>query len=238
MTPYTCKGSVMKITSISFTGIIPLLLIATATAVPQTAIDLPTFDFGSIYQGTKVEHVFTIRNKGDAPLTIKSVRPSCGCTAASITTSVIPPGKTGAIKASFNSTNFAGTIQKTVAVDTDDLKFPALILTLKGTVFEDIQINPKQLNLGQIKVNDTTKSTLVIMNKGSKPLQLTSVKSSLAQIIAKADRSLLKPGESSKIFVSISPRSGDRLLSGYLSIMTDNPVKAEIQVPVYGSLIH
>ena len=226
----------MKVSRIYLTGIISLLWIATAMAAPQTAIDQPTFDFGSINQGKKVDHVFTIRNKGDAPLTIKSVRPSCGCTAASIMTSVIPPGKTGAIKASFNSTNFAGTIQKTVAVDTDDPKLPTSILTLKGTVVEDIQINPKQLNLGQVKVNETTRSALVIVNKGSKPLQLTSVKSSLAQIIAKADRSLLKPGESSKIMVSISPRNGDRLLSGYLTIMTDNPAKAEIQVPVYGSL--
>ena len=228
----------MKISCISLTGIISLLWIATAMAAPQTAIDQPTFDFGSIYQGKQVGHVFTIRNKGDAPLTIKSVRPSCGCTAASITTSVIPPGKTGGIKASFTSTNFAGAIHKTVAVDTDDPKLPTFILTLRGTVVEEIQINPKQLNLGQIKVNETTRSTLVIMNKGRKPLQLTSVKSSLVQIIAKADRSLLKPGESSKIIVSISPRSGDRLLSGYLSIMTDNLSKAEIQVPVYGSLIH
>ena len=227
----------MKTSCIPLTGIISLLWIATAVAAPQTAIDQPTFDFGSIHQGTKLEHVFTIRNKGDAPLTIKSVRPSCGCTATSITTSVIPPGKTGGIKASFNSTNFAGVIHKTVAVDTDDPKLPTFTLALKGTVVENIQINPKQLNLGQIKVNETTRSTLVILNKGSKPLQLTSVKSSLAQIIAKADRSLLKPGESSKIIVSISPRSGDRMLSGYLSIMTDNPAKAEIQVPIYGSLI-
>lgn len=130
MTPHTCKGSVLKISRISFTGIIYLLWIDTATAAPHIAIDQPTFDFGSIYQGKKVEHVFTIRNKGDAPLTIKSVRPSCGCTAASITTSVIPPGKTGEIKALFNSTNFAGTIHKTVAVDTDDPKLPASMLTL------------------------------------------------------------------------------------------------------------
>ena len=228
----------MKISRIFLSGIISLSWIATATAAPQTAIDQPIFDFGSISQGKKVNHVFTIRNKGNAPLTIKSVRPSCGCTAASTTTSVILPGKTGGIKASFNSTNFAGTIHKTVSVDTNDPKLPTSILTLKGTVVEDIQINPKQLNLGQLKVNETTRSTLVIINKGSKPLQLTSVKSSLAQIIAKADRSHLKPGESSKIIVTISPRSGDRLLSGFLSIMTDNPAKAAIQVPVYGSLIH
>ena len=228
----------MKTSCISVTAIISLIWTATAMAAPQAAIDQPTFDFGSIHQGTKLEHVFTIRNKGDAPLTIKSVRPSCGCTAASITTSVILPGKTGGIKAAFNSTNFAGAIHKTVAVDTDDPKLPTSILTLKGTVVESIQVNPKQLSLGQIKVNETTKSTLVILNKGSKPLQLTAVKSSLAQVVAKADRSLLKPGESSKIVVSISPRSGDRMLSGYLSIMTDNPAKAEIQVPIYGSLSH
>ena len=205
-------------------------------ASPEIAVAKPTYDFGSITQGKKVEHQFVITNKGDSPLTIKSVRPSCGCTAVSTTTSVILPGKSGGIKASFNSANYAGTIHKTISVDTNDPKSPTTVLNLTGSVVEEIQINPKQLNVGQLRVNETSRSVIVITNMGSKRLKLTSVKSPLTQLAAVAEKKLLQPGESSKISVSIIPRSGDRLLSGYLAITTDNPARPEIQIPVYGSL--
>jgi len=228
----------MKLTLTPAAMIICLTQAAAAIAAPQIAVDRPIYDFGSISQGAKVEHTFVIRNKGDAALTIKSVRPSCGCTAATTSASVIAPGKTGEIKASFNSANYSGAVNKTVTVDSNDAKAPSSILNLKGTVIENIQITPKQLNLGQVKIDATKKATVTVSNRGSKPLNLTTVKSTLPQIAATADKKLLKPGESGTLQVSITPRKGDRLLSGYLSIMTDNPAKPEITVPVYGSPVN
>ncbi len=225
----------MKLSPLSLASILLITWVTAAMAAPEMAVDQPAFDFGSIYQGKKAEHIFTIRNSGDSPLVIKSVRPSCGCTAASITTSVIPPGKAGGIKSSFDSTNFTGAVKKTIEVNTNDFRSPTSTLTLQGMVIEEILINPKQLSLGKVKVNETARASLVVTNKGNKPLKLTSVRSPLPQIMAVVDKKLLNPGESAKISVTIRPGSGDRLLSGYLAISTDNPDKAEILVPVYGS---
>jgi hypothetical protein len=209
-----------------------------AIAAPEISVDRPVYDFGSISQGKKEEHVFIIRNKGNTPLTIKSVRPSCGCTAITTSASVIAPGKSGEIKASFNSANYSGAVNKTVTVDSNDPKVPSSILNLRGTVIEDIQITPKQLNLGQVKIDATKKATVTVSNRGSKPLKLTAVKSTLPQIAPAAGKKLIKPGESISILVSVTPRKGDRLLSGYISIMTDSPAKPEITVPVYGSPVN
>ena len=47
--------------------------------------DRPTFfDFGRVPYGPPVEHVFRIRNDGTAPVVIRDVLPSCGCTSAKI----------------------------------------------------------------------------------------------------------------------------------------------------------
>ncbi len=47
--------------------------------------DRPTFfDFGRVPFGPPVEHVFRIRNDGPAPVTIRDVLPSCGCTSSRI----------------------------------------------------------------------------------------------------------------------------------------------------------
>jgi hypothetical protein len=228
----------MKLTLTSLMTIIILAGTTGAVAAPEISVDRPAYDFGSISQGEKVEHVFIIRNKGNTPLSIKSVRPSCGCTAITASASVIAPGKSGEIKTSFNSANYSGAVQKTVTVDSNDPRRPSSILTLKGTVIEEIQITPKQLNLGQVKVDVTKKTTVTVSNRGRKPLKLTAVKSTLPQIAATAEKKLLKPGESGTLLVSITPRKGDRLLSGYLSIMTDSPAKPEITVPVYGSPVN
>lgn len=226
----------MKLTLIQVAMI--LSLAQAAIAAPQIAVDRPMHDFGSISQGTKVEHTFVIRNKGDAPLTIKSVRPSCGCTAVTTSASVIAPGKTGEIKASFNSANYSGAVNKIVTVDSNDPKAPSATLNLKGTVIEEIQVTPKQLNLGQVKIGATQKATVTVSNRGSKPLKFTTVKSTLPQIAPSATKKLLKRGESATILVAVTPRKGDRLLSGYITIMTDSPAKPEITVPVYGSPVN
>ena len=134
----------MKLTLTTLMAIIILAGPTRAIAAPEISVDRPVYDFGSISQGEKVEHAFVIRNKGNTPLSIKSVRPSCGCTAITTSASVIAPGKSGEIKASFNSANYSGAVNKTVTIDSNDPKVPSSILNLKGTVIEEIQITPKQ----------------------------------------------------------------------------------------------
>jgi copper(I)-binding protein len=208
-----------------------------AHALPQLVVDDPTFNFGTIPQGKKVSHIFAIKNSGDAPLTIQKVRPSCGCTAANASTPVLQPGKTGEIKITFNSANFSGKVSKTVFLDTNDPKSPAYTLTLTGTITEEIQIAPRQLNLGKIKVGTPKGMTITVTNRGDRPLKLISVKAQIPQLAATIRKNQLKAGESGTIDVTVTPRAEDDMLSGYLSIATDNPQKSEILIPVYASPI-
>ena len=228
----------MKPFRILLAMIIFVSLATAATAAPEIAVDLQAFDFGSIRERKKVDHLFTIRNKGDAPLTIKSVKASCGCTAVSTTSSVIQPGDKGEIKASFNSANFSGTIHKTIAVHTNDPKIPSYTLTITGNVVPEVQLTPNQLNLGQIKSNETKQMVITVANNGTKPLRLIALESPLSQMTATTEKKLLPPRESTSILVSITPRSGDHILSSYLTIKTDNPLKPSILVPIYGSQVN
>lgn len=225
----------MKLSTLALAGTGIIFWATLAMAAPVISIDQPSFSFGSIPHGKTVEHVFTIRNKGTDPLVIKNVRPSCGCTAVSKSSSVIDPGKTGEIRSSFNSSNFNGAIQKTIAVDTNDPKNPISTLTLKGTIHQEIQIDPKQISLGQIKLNETVRASLLITNKGSKVLKITSVTSSIPKLVVETAKKDLNPGESYRISIAVHVAKGDRLLSGYLAIHTDNPARSEILVPVYGT---
>lgn len=72
--------------------------------------------FGDIKQGETVSHTFTFKNTGKEPLIISSVQTTCGCTVANYTKDPILPGKTGEIKASFNSTGKFGGQNKVITV--------------------------------------------------------------------------------------------------------------------------
>lgn len=223
-----------------FCGLIACCLILiseTASAAPQIKVEQSMYNFGTLVQGKKLDHTFVIKNIGDAPLKINHIRPACGCTAANASVPIMLPGKTSEIKISFNSTNFYGTVTKTIAVETNDPKTPTSTLTLTGTIIEEVAVLPKQLNLGQVRANQPQTITVSVENRGSKPLKLVSIRSPMPQVTLKSDKTSLKSGESATITIIVTPRQEDRMLSGYLSITTDSASKPEVMIPIYGSLI-
>jgi hypothetical protein len=100
---------------------------AGAAAASQEALDSTKFttiawidstkDYGKITEGQKLDVSFRFKNTGDKPLIIRSVRPSCGCTAAEPPKEPIAPGAEGAIQASFNSQGREGINRKDLYVE-------------------------------------------------------------------------------------------------------------------------
>ena len=77
------------------------------------------FEFGKIKQGDKVTYNFKFKNTGDAPLVIKNVDVSCGCTFPSYPFVPIQPGEEGVIGVIFNSEHKVGRQKPTVTVITN-----------------------------------------------------------------------------------------------------------------------
>lgn len=100
-----------------------------------TAIEWETTtkDYGTIQEGQKLEVSFTFKNVGNENLVIKSVSPSCGCTAAEPPAKPIPPGGTGEIKASFDSKGRMGENHKDLYVEanTEGTKTHRLVFDVK-----------------------------------------------------------------------------------------------------------
>lgn len=83
---------------------------------PEMAFEEETFDFGNIPQGTPVEHVFTFKNTGQAPLVITNATSTCGCTVPTYPKNTsIAPGDTGEMTVKFNGSG-QGQVTKTVTV--------------------------------------------------------------------------------------------------------------------------
>lgn len=102
----------------------------TTTAGPVLTFAETKHDFGNIKQGDIVEHVFKFKNTGNAPLVIKQVDVTCGCTTPEWPKEPIAPGKSGTIKAVFNSAGKMGQQNKVITVQSNALNAPTQVTIL------------------------------------------------------------------------------------------------------------
>lgn len=86
-----------------------------AVVYPEISFDKTEHDFGTIDQGTAVEHTFTFTNTGNAPLVITNATSSCGCTVPTWTKEPIAPGESGEMLVKFNGSG-QNQVTKTVTV--------------------------------------------------------------------------------------------------------------------------
>ncbi|MEQ8574775.1 MAG: DUF1573 domain-containing protein [Fulvivirga sp.] len=85
-------------------------------AGPEIAFAEEKFEFGDIYQGDKVEHVFKFENVGTETLVITNVQTTCGCTVPAWPRDPIAPGQETEIKVVFNSAGKIGRVTKVITI--------------------------------------------------------------------------------------------------------------------------
>src|SRR5436189_6118138 len=128
----------MKTHIFAFTLSVVLCLTARAGLKwDQTAIELHP----AVADKQAIGH-FKYQNTGDKPVKFKSVKTSCGCTAAQSQKEEVPPGEKGEITATFNIGERTGTQVKTVTVATDDPANVTTVLTLKAVIPQQLEIAP------------------------------------------------------------------------------------------------
>lgn len=108
-----------------------------ATMGPAIEFEERQYDFGTVQQGEKVKYTFHFKNTGNAPLKLKMVKPSCGCTSPSWPRDPIAAGESGQIDVVFNTSGKRGQQRKSVTVTTNVEDTPVTVLILKGTVVTD-----------------------------------------------------------------------------------------------------
>lgn len=152
-----------------------IALILAAPAAAQEAKLVPVeakVDFGRVSQGTVVPFEFVLRNEGDAPLNIENVKPSCGCTAALVSDSVVPPGGEARITGTVKTARFQDRITKTITVTSNDPNAPRTTLTVTGLVDVPFYLQPAYLNFGQVKrgQGEQRTATLTVKDESKLPV--------------------------------------------------------------------
>lgn len=114
---------------------------------PVMTFNTTEHDFGTIDQGTPVEHLFTFTNTGNAPLVVVDAKSSCGCTVPTWSRESIPPGGEGEMLVKFNGSG-QNQVSKTVTITANTrngkelIKIKAFVTPKPGaTSGSPIQVN-------------------------------------------------------------------------------------------------
>ena len=100
---------------------------------PMINFEKETIDYGDISKGSEGTRTFVFENTGTAPLLIKGVRSSCGCTIPKKPEDPIAPGEKGEIIVKYD-TNRVGVFRKTITVNTNVPTNAMIALKIKGNV--------------------------------------------------------------------------------------------------------
>jgi hypothetical protein len=135
-----------------FLGVaVSLGTVMSTAAGPRLVAPLGTFDFGAVERGTRVEHVFKVRNDGDAPAAIRGIDRACACTIGAGSAETLAPGRELWVSVGLDTSRLGGATAKAVTLRTDDPQTPTLRLVIQGTVLSDLLADPPILYVGEVR---------------------------------------------------------------------------------------
>ena len=207
-----------------------------AFAAPILQANELKYDFGEVFQGEKVRHVFEFVNAGDETLKIERVRSSCGCTAVLVSEKSIPPGGKGELQANFDSARFRNTVSKTIYLYSNDPVRPVMQFYIKGKVLETVAVKPAQINFGKVVAEKPVTSTVVLRNQGERPLTIGKPYSTAAELVVKMPEASLGSGDEVTLELQLTPKPGQVRFSGYILVPVEGLPKKELRIPVYATI--
>lgn len=204
---------------------------------PDIQFEEKIFDFGVISQGDKVAYIYRFKNVGRKILKIERIRSTCDCTAINLTSMEIEPGNTGEIKAIFDSEEYTGRIMKSIHVHSNDPDEPVVTLKITGIVKEDVVVNPKKLNFGEIYEGKGAFRKLKVLPEAIEKLEIKKLEISSEYLVLKRSEYSEGNREGIEITVTLSPKTPQGRFFEILKIHTNSKGKPMIEVAVYGAVV-
>jgi len=226
-------------------GVIGIVLPSSAAGnAARAKFKEQAWDFGKIKQGDTLTHEFVFTNEGDAPLVIKKVSTSCGCTAALASDEKIEPGKEGRIKASFNSTGYSGRIVKYVYVESNDAEASRRELSLNAeievTPQPRIELNSYNIDLGISLEGQESSTRIAIKNAGQLELSVEITHPEFKFLVNGNPAAFpLKIAAGKELGLEIRLPSGNKngALREYVLINSNDPIRSTLSIYISRYLV-
>lgn len=211
---------------------------APADGTPKIQFDRIVYDFGKTSYVATVSGVFKFKNVGDGSLKLEPPKPSCGCTVAELKPDTLPPGETGELPFTLNLGFYRATLEKHIAVRSNDPQTPEVSLTIKVDYTPLYDLNPMTLspNLAY-GVNDTAQFTTLTRTDG-KPLRIVRLDASKPWITATVEPDAKAPKATARIRVAIQRDGPPRRFNEYVHVFAAEQTSTPIaSIYLYGHVM-
>jgi 6-pyruvoyl-tetrahydropterin synthase len=115
-------------------------------------------------------------NDGSAPLLIKNIKTSCGCTTAEVDKKIFLSGERGTVLVTVAIGSAQGELDKTIIVETDDQDHPTTELTARIMIPRLVEFSPNGYVRWDLN-GDSRPQTVMLKVEAPLPLHITGVKS-------------------------------------------------------------
>jgi hypothetical protein len=199
---------------------LPLLIFTGAHVNAQLNWDRPVQEFHRVPEDKVIWAHYPFHNNTTAPVTIKTLRSSCGCTTAHLDKKTYSPGESGEVLLHFIFGDRKGPLRKTVTVTTDDKSAEPVILNLFINIHDPVTLTPALVywRTGEPPMSKSVQFT----TDASQKVHIKSVTSSNPRLVAKLETT--KPGE--QYAISVVPADTAQKESAEISVQTDFPPDA------------
>jgi hypothetical protein len=205
-----------------------------STAPPSVKVREPVYDFGTVFQGDKVEHTFWLGNGGPGQLTIGNVQTSCGCTVAQPNKRQLSPGELSRITATFDTSADRGPAQRLITVATNDPRQGLVTLTIKGEVRVKVDANPSPVVFDKVPHGtEASRQVMVtdLISQGN--FRITSITNSSPNLkVTQQPRTDGKPG--AVLTLTLLKSTPAATFTDIVKVATN---VSPLNIPVYGTVL-
>lgn len=214
-----------------------------ALALPKASFPVTTHNFGAILEDNgPAKCRFAVVNSGDSPLTILSVRATCGCTTPEYPRKSIAPGDTGYITVAYNPAGRPGRFSKEIYVETDGnrgkmkLVISGVVIANDATVsqrypvkFGNLRLAKSVFALGDATMGKYKTVYLDAYNRSTDSIKISVVKKPPYLDIAVVPE-VVPPGEQATFIAYIAPKKNSPygVIEDTLTIIAENRIEYKL----------
>lgn len=203
---------------------------------PRIESPQPVYNFGEVDNSQDIKHDFIIRNAGGAPLEIRDVKTSCGCTVAQPEKKLLHPGEETKIPATLKLQGKQGAQKRTITVFTNDPDTPAFKLDFEGTAVAAIAIEPPVLAFGMVE-DDEPRSMTVSLRATKPDLRFAITDVQITSEDFTLERKTVEEGKHYELEVTLKGGLAPGNYSTRVTAQTDHPDHKNLMLSGFAQVI-
>lgn len=147
-------------------------------SVPLLVFKSRAVEIGTLPPNSHREIAFVLCNSGTSDLLLSGLKESCGCSPASLSTEIVPPGEQATLTVNFRAPHEPGEFAHTIWFDTNDPKNTNVHVTFSGRADWPVEVEPPSINAHAFVDEEIPPTTIEIYSRTDQPFELKKIESS------------------------------------------------------------